>query len=185
MKNFCIALIALCLNSLACSIFVGGPAFPPTPIPGSTEAVQSLHDQVNQAMTAGAQSGTVSLQITESQLTSYLSYYLSSQPNPMITNPQVVLQNGKIQLFGQAEGTLLTANVSIRMQVMVDPNGQPKINITQTDFGPLPVPQGLNDTVSGLVQQAFTGSLGPVATGFRLETVTIADGLMTVTGRIK
>jgi hypothetical protein len=184
-KKVFIGLMAVCMGSLACSIFVGGPAYPATTIPVSTEAVQSLHDQVDQAMTAGAPSGTVSLQISESQLTSYLAYYLSSQTNPVITNPQVLLRGGQIQVFGQAQSAMLTANVSITMQVSVDPNGQPKIDITQTDFGPLPAPQGLNDSVSALVQQAFTGSLGPVATGFRLESVTINDGIMTVAGRVK
>jgi hypothetical protein len=53
------------------------------------------------------------------------------------------------------------------------------------DFGPFPAPEGLNSTVSAFVQEAFTGALGPAAIGFRLETVTIADGVMTLTGRIK
>jgi hypothetical protein len=33
--------------------------------------------------------------------------------------------------------------------------------------------------------EAFTGSFGPVATGLRIETITIADGIMTLTGRIR
>ena len=80
---------------------------------------------------------------------------------------------------------MFTANVSITMQVGVDANGQPQITITQADFGPLPAPQGLNDAVSSLIQQAYTGSLGPAATGFRLESISIADGAMTVSGRVK
>ncbi len=184
-KKIFIATIALALSTLACSIFVGGPSYPSTPIPVSTDAAQSLHDQVRQAATAGAQSGTITLQITESQLTSYLANYLSSQPNPLITNPQVLLQNGQMQIFGRAQQGMFTANVSITMQVSVDANGQPQINITQTDFGPLPAPQGLNEAISSLIQQAYTGSLGPAATGFRLESITIADGVMTVSGRVK
>ncbi len=184
-KKIFLAIITLTFSTLACSIFVGGPAYPPTSVPVSTDAAQSLHDQVQQAATAGAQSGTISLQITESQLTSYLANYLASQPNPLITNPQVLLRNGQMQVFGQAQQGMFTANVSITMQVSVDANGQPQIDITKTDFGPLPAPQGLNDAASSLIQQAFTGSLGPAATGFRLESITIADGVMTVSGRVK
>ena len=186
MKNrFLIALTALAAATLACSVFIGGPDLPNPPIPVSTEAVQSLQDQMKQAAENGAQTGTVTLQISETQLTSYLAFKLESQDKPLITGPQVLLRDGQMQVFGKAQSGMLTANVSITMKVSVDENGQPKIEITQQDFGPLPAPKGLNDAVSAMIGEAFTGSLGPVATGFRLETVSIADGTMTVTGRIK
>ena len=183
MKNFFIALSTLAFATLACSIFIGGPAYPDAPIPVSTEAVQSLQDQVKQAIADGAQTGTVTLQITESQLTSYLAFKLDSQANPLITDPQVQLRNGQMQIFGKAQQGMFNANISITLTVSVDDQGKPKIAITQADFGPLPAPQGLNDAVSAAVEEAFTGSLGPVATGFRLESITIADGVMTVVGR--
>lgn len=185
MKKILIALSVLVLSMLACSVFVGGPAYPDTPIPVSTDAVQSLQDQASTAVAGGVQTGTISLQISESQLTSYLAYKLNSQANPLITDPQVQLRNGQMTVFGKAQQGMFNANVSVTMNVSVDDQGQPKIDITQADFGPLPAPQGLNNAVSSMLQEAFTGSLGPVATGFRLETITIADGVMTVTGRIK
>jgi hypothetical protein len=185
MKKIFLALSVLVFSMLACSVFVGGPAYPDTPIPVSTADVQSLKDQASTAIADGAQTGTVSLQITEAQLTSYLAYKLNSQANPLITDPQVQLRNGQMQVFGKAQQGMFNANVSITMNVSVDDQGQPKIDITQADFGPLPAPQGLNDAVSSMLQEAFTGSLGPVATGFRLESITITDGVMTVVGRIK
>jgi len=184
-KKFVLALIILTLVTLACSIFVGGPNYPAIPIPVSTTAVQSLKTQVTQAVATAATSGSITLNITEEQLTSYLTYYLQSQPNLPITDPQVQLQNGQMKVFGKVQQGMFTANASITMTVSVDQNGQPKIEITQEDFGPYPAPQGLNDAISTLVVQAFTGSLGPVATGFRLESISIADGVMTVTGRVK
>jgi hypothetical protein len=36
-----------------------------------------------------------------------------------------------------------------------------------------------------MVKEAYTGSLGPVATGLRIESISIANGVMTVTGRIR
>jgi len=185
MKKFLIAWIALAFVTLACSVFVGGPNYPATPIPVSTTAVQNLHNQVNQAAATGAATGTVTLTITEEQLTSYLAVYLQSQPNLPITDPQVQLQNGQMKLLGKVQQGMFSANISMTLAVGVDQNGQPKITITQEDFGPLPAPQGLNDAVSTFVAQALTGSLGPAATGFRLESISIADGVMTVTGRVK
>jgi hypothetical protein len=71
------------------------------------------------------------------------------------------------------------------MNVGVDVAGQPRLEIASADFGPFPAPQGLNNAISALIAEAYTGSLGPVATGFRLESISIADGVMTLTGRVK
>ena len=185
MKKLVLAFLALALATLACSIFVGGPNYPATPIPASTEAVQSLQTQVQQSMATGTATGTITLNITEEQLTSYLAYYLQSQPNPLVTDPQVQLRNGQMTVFGKVQQGMFIANASITMTVGVDANGQPTVQITQEDFGPYPAPQGLNSAISALVAEAFTGSLGPVATGFRLESISIAEGVMTVMGRIK
>jgi hypothetical protein len=35
------------------------------------------------------------------------------------------------------------------------------------------------------LQEALTGQLGPAAIGFRLESIDISDGVLTVTGRTK
>jgi uncharacterized protein YpmS len=180
-----LALISLATAALACSIFVGGPAYPDTPVPVSTDTEQTLQTHVEQAISDAAQTGTLTLQITESQMTSYLASKLDSQPNPLITEPQVLLRDGQMKIYGKAQSGIFTANVSITTKVTVDENGQPEIEITQTDFGPLPAPQGLNDAASAFVREAFTGSIGPIATGFRLESISIADGTMTVSGRIK
>ena len=185
MKKILTALIALALTTLACSVFVGGPSYPATVIPVSTEAVQSLQNQVQQSIATGTASGTVTLHITEEQITSYLTYYLQTQSNLPITDPQVQLRDGQMKVFGKVQEGMLTANASMTLAVSVDQNGQPKITITQEDFGPLPAPQGLNNAISAFVAQALTGSLGPAATGFRLESISITDGVMTVTGRVK
>jgi hypothetical protein len=49
----------------------------------------------------------------------------------------------------------------------------------------MPVPVGLKDTVTATIQEAYTGAIGPAAIGFRLESITIANGTMTITGRTK
>jgi hypothetical protein len=178
-------LLILVLMQLACTIFVGGPEYPATPVPFSVEAVESLRLQIEQAMLLAAQTGVVTLQITESQLTSYLILKMQEKGNPPFTEPQVLLRDGQIQVLGKIQRGIFLANMAIILTATVDENGQQKIEVVSADFGPFPAPEGLNSLVSSVVDEAFTGTLGPVATGFRLETITIADGLMTVTGRIK
>jgi len=176
----------LLLTSLACTIFVGGPEYSTETTPVSTDEVQTMQTQIEQAFIAGAETGIVTLQITESQLTSYIALKMQTQANPPFTEPQILLRNGQMQMYGKIDRGMFAANMLITMNVSIDQTTSlPKIEIASADFGPFPAPEGLNTAISAIIAEAFTGSLGPVALGFRLETITIADGLMTLTGRIK
>jgi len=187
-----IFLLSLVLASLACNVFVGGPDYSTLPtIPASTEAAQSIQDEIQRAFEEGAQTGTITLNITEPQITSFVAARLQSDPNlqqdsqPLITEPQVYLQNGQMQIYGKTKQGMFTANIGIIVSVGVDENGQPKVEIVSADFGPLPAPAGLKATISAMVREAYMGSLGPIATGLRIETINIANGIMTVSGRIR
>lgn len=180
-----LTLLSLTLASLACTMFVGGPDYPNTPIPVSTEAIGDLNQQVEAAITSAAESGTLSFSITESQLTSLVAAKLAAQSDQLITNPQVYLRDGTMQIYGKAVKGNFQANIRVVFTITLDAEGKPVINITSADFGPLPAPEGLNTAITAMVDEAFTGMVGPAATGFRLESVTIADGVMTITGKIK
>jgi hypothetical protein len=184
-KRILLFAFALIFTTLACTMSVGGPEYPEGAIPVSAEAVASLRTQIEAAVLAGAESGTVTLQISEEQITSYIAFRLASQENPVLRNPQVYLRDGQMQVYGKVERGYFIANVLVVLNVSVDELGQPKIEIASADFGPFPAPEGLKQSLTAIVTEAYTGSLGPVATGFRLDTISIANGLMTVTGRIR
>lgn len=191
-KQLLLPLAVLVLASLACTVSVGGPDYSDRPaIPVSTEAAKSLEDEIRRAFETGAVSGEVTIQITEAQITSILTQRLQSDPNlqqdkkPLITDPQVYLRDGQMQVFGKTQQGIFTASIGIVIAVGVDENGKPKIEIVSADFGPLPVPEGLTSAISAMIEEAYTGAVGPVATGLRIQTITIADGVMTVTGRIR
>ncbi len=181
------------LTSLACTLFVGGPDYSDlTPIPVSIEAAQSLKDGIQKSFEDGLLTGVVTITVTEPQITSYLALRLQSDPNlqqedstPLITDPQVYLRDGQMKIYGKTQQGMFAANIGIIVNVGVDAGGKPKIEIASADFGPFPAPAGLNDAITALIEEAYTGSFGPVATGLRIESIVIMDGIMTVTGRIR
>ncbi len=179
------AFVVLILAILACTINIGGPAYPTPAIPVSTEAIGQLNQSIQTAVAAGAVSGQITLIITEPELTSYLDYKLSTQPDPIITNPQVYLRDGQIQIYGAAHKGYFQATARIVVTAGIDDQGKLTIVLASADFGPLPVPNSLKELVSATIQEAYTGALGPVATGFRLQSIVVADGTMTVVGKIK
>ncbi|MCX6037327.1 MAG: hypothetical protein NTW99_05480 [Chloroflexi bacterium] len=180
-----VGVFALALAVLACTMNIGGPDYPTPAIPVSTEAVGELQSSLETAVAAGAVSGQITLTFTEPQLTSYLYNKLQAQSQPLITNPQVYLRDGQLQVYGTASKSYFKATARIILSAGVDDQGQLKIELTSADFGPLPVPNGLKEIITTIIQEAYTGALGPVATGFQLQSVTIADGMMTIVGQTK
>ncbi|MEW5939675.1 MAG: hypothetical protein AB1750_08445, partial [Chloroflexota bacterium] len=130
-KLFLLAL-AIVLT-LACTIFTGGPDFPTPPIPVSTEAAQSLKDQIQLAVTAGADSGLITLFITETQLTSYLANKLSADEDAMFTDPQVYLRDGQMRIYGKSKQGIFSSNVGIVLEVGADDQGDPKLKLVSAD----------------------------------------------------
>jgi len=186
-------LTILVLTSLACTVFVGGPDYSSLPpIPVSAEAAASIQDEIRRAVEAAAQTGVITVNLTEPQITSYLAARLQTDPSlqqsdkkPLITDPQVYLRDGQMQIYGKTQQGMFTANIGVIVSMGVDVNGQPQIDVVSADFGPFPAPEGLKDAITAMVREAYTGSLGPVATGLRIESISTANGVMTVTGRIR
>ncbi|MEW6084379.1 MAG: hypothetical protein AB1607_07275 [Chloroflexota bacterium] len=184
--------VTLILASLACTVFVGGPDYSNLdPIPVSTEAAQSLKDGIKKSFEEGLLTGVVTIGITEPQITSYLALRMQTDPNlqqnnqPLITEPQVYLRDGQMKIYGKTQQGMFTANIGIIVNVGVDDLGNPRIEIASADFGPFPAPQGINNAITAMIEEAYTGSIGPVATGLRIESITITNGAMIITGRIR
>ena len=185
-------IVTLVITSLACTVFVGGPDYSDRiPIPVSSDAAENLKEEIKRAFEAGATTGEVTFNITESQITSVLALRLQTDQNlqqdskPLITDPQVYLRDGQMQIYGKTQQGMFTANIGIIVSVGIDENGRPKIEIVSADFGPFPAPEGINSAISAMVEEAYAGSVGPVATGLRIQTISIADGIMIVSGRIR
>ena len=184
-RKFTLIMIAsvIVLAVLACTINIGGPDYPTPGIQVSTEAVGEMQSFMETSVEVGALSGQITLTFTESQLTSYLNAKLLTQTQPLITNPQIYLQDGQIMMYGTVKKNYFTATVRIILSAGIDELGKLKIELVSADFGPLPAPNGIKEIISSTIQEAYTGALGPVATGFRLQSVTIVNGTMTVVGQ--
>ena len=182
-RRVILVVVMLALASLACNLSVSGPAAPGSPIPVSTEAAGQVPELWKAAATSAA-NNQLSVTITEAQLTSFVAIKLQDNPDAPIKDIQVYLRDGKIQLFGTAQGGSVNTTALIVLAVSVTPEGTALFKVEQADFGPLPVPSSLLDGLSSTLNEAFTGQIGTVASGFRVTAITIADGQMSITGTV-
>lgn len=176
------AILLLMAAVLACNLPVSGSKSAVQKIPVSDQAARSLESTVTNDLENSAPSQPVVITLSEEQITSYLAKYLRENTQLQVTDPQVHLRNGRIEMNGKYQQGVLSANIKLIITVSVDENGNPKAIISSADFGPIPAPTNILDTLSATINESLTGSLGPSLTGIKINTLQISDGMITISG---
>ena len=184
MKRFSAFLILLVLTSLACQMPIRAISTQtPTLIPVSTEAVGQMENQMATAAAELEQTGQVTVTFTETQLTSYFAQQLSTSGEMMLTDPQVILANDTIEVTGTAAVGKLKSNTQIILEPYAD-QGNLRMTILEAKFGKLPVPDAILKTLTNTLNQNLDNLTSINGQKFWLETIEIADGTMTLSGRL-
>ncbi|NIS81526.1 MAG: hypothetical protein GTO14_15290 [Anaerolineales bacterium] len=184
-NSIAIVAIFVLLSILACQFDLGGPAPPGEPISTQPEAAQTLIQMWQAAIIDAATTGRVLVLLNETQLTSLLAQRMEANENPALLEPQVFLRHDAIQIYGITERGAFKASILLGITPVIDAEGELTLDLTIADFGPIPAPSALKDTVSAILTEAFTGTIGPLATGIRLTTIAISDGEMAIVGELR
>jgi uncharacterized protein YpmS len=168
---------------LACNMPLGGPQVP-TQRPVPTEAQQPSTNWQEQFQ--NAQPGdSLTITLTEQDLTGILADAVRSNPDMQIQNPRVVLKDGVMQVYGQTAMDTISANFRIDLNVKVDNQGKLQLEVVAADFGGIPVPQSMRDRLAEFLNETMQASLGPAGDRFRANQVSISEGLITVNGTVQ
>ncbi len=179
------AALALGLGTLACTLDVGGPAAPGDPVPTSEAAAQEVLDAWKSAAAASVSAGEVRLLINESQLTSLVAARLAENDDPVLRDPQVYLRQGQLQIYGTVQQGPLQGSVLLSITPRLNPDGTLAFDLTSADLGPLPAPEGVKDSLSAVITEAFAGPIGSLATGLRVTSIAIDSGELALVGVLR
>jgi uncharacterized protein YpmS len=180
-----IALTVLVLASLSCNLPGKSKAPEPTPIPVSTESIEELEQEIEDAVATAQSGGPVELTFTEQQLTSLAAAQLESQPDTPVKDIQVSLRNGQVEITGTAERSGLDLPFSVTLTISVDAQGTPRSSIVDASVGPLPVPQSILDQVTAQLDQVIASQYASNTHNMVVESITIYDGYMTIKGHTR
>ncbi|NMC79496.1 MAG: hypothetical protein GYA59_09065 [Chloroflexi bacterium] len=188
MKQNCLkilpALLIFSFVALACNLPGRSKPAEEQKAPATAAAVPQNPEQVlATAVQMDPNSGVITITLTEAQITAYLASYLATQPDSPLSDPQVSLQNGQVEMDCQAGSGMFSANVHLSFQLIVDENGYLKPQLASADLGPVPAPSGLVDSLSATIDEAFTTAVGPHLAEVKIENVVIADGVIIITGQ--
>jgi uncharacterized protein YpmS len=171
---------SIVVAGMACQIRVGGPEPPAEVIEASEASAAELASNWESALSLDT--GEITLVISEQQLTSFLSERFESDEEPILRHPQVFLREGEIRIYGTASAGVFEAGALLSIQPIISSNGDVEFDITTAEFGPVPAPAALTLVLSELLTEAFTGTLGSMATGIRITSFAIADGQIAIVG---
>jgi hypothetical protein len=173
--------LALVLSSLACGIGKR-PVTPAPPIPITTESVEQLQTELQTASTQIQSGNPFELKVTEEQITSAIAFQLQQSGNETFTEPQVYLRDGLVQLFTTVKQGKVTAYSKILVNVRITSDGYPAVELNSVELGTLPVTQAFKDQLNTALQSAVIQYFKYGGEKLYLDSITIADGIMTIQG---
>lgn len=184
-RSIIFTIAALILAALACNLPGSRQEQQAAPIPVTTEAVQDLQENVQTAAETAQTSGEINLVLTEAQLTSMIAFELQKQEEPILTEPQVFLQNGQIQLTGNVHQGSVNAPLEMNLEVTVDEQGRPDYRVTSAKLGPFPLPDSMLDQLTAQIDQTFSEQIGPELENVEITSIDIAAGQMVIQGHTR
>jgi len=175
-------LLILGAASLACNLPTGGPTRPPVEPTLNSDDLQNLEESLKATLQAADLSKEVTLTITQQQLNSFLLAEMESQTDQPFTNPQVVLTNGQMEVYGKVTQSGIVLDSKIVLKPRVAENGEPKLDVISIDVGPFPAPDSLKDQIGTVVDNTLRDYIAAQGSDFTVTNMTITEGVMTVTG---
>ncbi len=171
-------LLALLLASLACQVSLGGPQAPAdrTPVPAQAQDWRSL--------LANAQPGdTLDITLTEGDLTAILARQVGSVQDVKISDPQVVLRNGKMEVYGRAEAPNVAGNFQAVLNVQAE-NGRARVDVESANIGAIPVPSSITERMTSALDDTLADATG---SGGRLyiNRIDMLEGAMTINATVQ
>jgi hypothetical protein len=177
---------------IACLAFLGvacrltsKPELPAPEIPVSTEAAGILEQNVEGAVQQAEQTGIFELTLTEEQITSYLLVKLQEKEDFKVTYLQLFLRDGTMQAFTEIEQNSVLLPLEFVVEPQIPATGYPKLIVTSAKVAGLPAPNLLIDTIQQSLDEAYAMMLQNGGSTFVTQSITIADGLMTIRGSVK
>ena len=184
MKHIRTFLLLLVMFSLACQMPISAAQQDQTPIPVTTEAAGQFEEQLATAAAELEQTGQVTVIFSESQLTSFFAQQLPTSGDVILTDPQVILREGKIEVTGKASVGSISTDAMVILQPYID-QGNIRFTIDEGKFGSIPMPDVTLNFLSETINQNMDYFTTVNGRKFWLEAITIADGLTTLSGSLE
>lgn len=123
-----------------------------------------------------------SVTITEQQVTSWLAMEMRDSPDLPLSDVQVYLRNGKVQVWGMVNGSDNSTSALIVSKIGIDNSNQPYFDIESMQIGQQVIPDFLTRQAETWLNQSLLEGINSQIPGLELMNVNVTSGLITVSG---
>src|SRR5688572_8705267 len=142
----------------------------------SIEAKQIIENALPQA------GSLTSITITEQQITSWLAMEMQGNPDLPLSDVQVYLRNGQVQVWGMVNGSADSTSGLIVSEIKIDNNQLPYLEIESMQIGTQVIPDFLVNQMEAWINETLAESISEQLPGLTLMNVNVVNGLITVSG---
>lgn len=120
--------------------------------------------------------------ITEQQITSWLAMEMKNNPDLPLSDVQVYLRGGQIQIWGMVNGSTASTSALLVGNVSIDTNSQPVFTLESMQIGQQNVPDILLSQAETWLNELLAEKINSQVPGLKLMNVNVTNGLITVSG---
>ena len=158
----------------------GAPDRPGDAIVASDVSGAELKTMVEKSL---PQPGTMtSVTITEQQLTSWVAMEMKNNPDLPLSDVQIYLRDGKVQIWGMVTGSDASTSALVVGELSIDANKLPYFKIESMQIGQQNVPGIFVSQMETWLNQALGDAILKNAPGLQLVSLKVTNGLITVSG---
>jgi hypothetical protein len=178
-----ILFLIISLVSLACNFGLSNrpPATPSAS--GTPQSTDNRDGSDFEFLPSDDEHGRVELIFDESDITDIVAAELQDVEGTSISDVQVFLREGQVQVFGKIQVQGVGANSRIFLVPQITRQGQIRFVIVSAYYSLFPIPDDMISKIQTSIDELFSGYLEPLMTDVTIESVSVSEGLMTITGR--
>ncbi len=120
--------------------------------------------------------------ITEQQITSWLAMEMRNNPDLPLSEVQVYLRGGQIQIWGMVNGSASSTSALLVGTVSIDSDAQPVFTLESMQVGQQTVPNILLSQAETWLNEMLAEKISSEIPGLRLMNINVTNGLITVSG---
>ncbi len=158
----------------------GAPERPGAPIVLSAAAGAQAKTTVEKSLPQPGSLNTATL--TEQQITSWLAAEMKNSPDLPLSDVQVYLRDGQIQIWGMVNGSDNSTSALVTGKINIDSNGLPAFEIESLQIGQQDIPSFLLSQAETWLNQMLTESINQQVPGLEIMNINISSGLITISG---
>ena len=152
-----------------------------TPVPISTEAAEQFEENLESAAESFQTSESITVTLTQEEITSYIVSNLPPDLEFEVTDLQIFLNNDQIEVYGNVDQGMISADAKIVIKPNIDAYGQIRTEIIEFNVGPFPISQSMKDNLSAQIDDAIMNALQANDNDIIVKSIDINNGQMIIT----